>query len=84
MKTTNSSERLELGQELHKAEVEIGVGRRAVRALRAAELVDEAAVVAQRARIEHARLTRNALRPQLDQAKSREYWTYKPQPTWPR
>lgn len=54
-----------VGQQLHRAETAIGVGRRALYELVRQELVDEEAVAEQRQAIALARQQRNNLRQQL-------------------
>ncbi len=58
-----------LGQLLHKAETEMGIGRRAVAELLTQEPVDLEAVEARRQEIMTARLERNGLRQKLEKAK---------------
>ena len=78
---TDNNESLDigkLGHELHRAETEICLGRRAIVDLQVCEPVDQEALVAERKRVLEARLARNAIRPQLERTKvASAFWQYK-------
>jgi Spy/CpxP family protein refolding chaperone len=67
-----TSDKREMGLALHDAETALGVGRRALRELVIADPIDQVAIEAQREAILEARLARNSLRIQLEEASIRD------------
>jgi hypothetical protein len=65
-----SAEEVKLGLELHETETAIAIGKQAVGEILMTEPIDQDALSQQRLQVHEARLARNALRDQLEQAKT--------------
>lgn len=76
-------DRRDIGLRLHQAEVSIGLGRRALQALRSQIPMDPEAIAAKRADIDEARQRRNDLRQDLEEYRI-EASAGRPQTVWAR
>lgn len=65
-------ERIRVGQDLHAAETMIHWGRSAIKDLVQCEPIDESAVAVHRGWMQDARITRNALRHELEAIKRQQ------------